>query len=429
MSAPVSTPPGFRLEPMHALLLTMLLGGVVLRFWQLEFPKHLTFDEHHFVENARNYLRGKPDWNDHPPLGKLFQAFSIKSLGDDSFAFRLPSAICGTLNLVFAGLLARSVFRSTSAGLLAAAFVACDGFLIAYSRTALLDGMLTTFTLLALWLMTLRGVVPVLLSGVAIGLGMSMKMSAITLLGALFALAFLRALERQPRFAKAFKQATLFGRPLRTSWGVILAALPALGIAVFTYLAVWMYGLSITGQDGTLSGAVNATSKMMAHHAKLTDWTHPLLSRFWTWPLPTTPILLRHDHDGLGMVRGMTMMGNPLLWWSVAAAVLALPFFRALRQRQQMEKFWLLLAFVAYISPWIVSNRDSYIYHYLPPYSVGIVLVAGLAAEYRKHVSRTQVTMVVCAVAIVSAFYAPVWAQLPMSEDAFNARPFTRPLK
>lgn len=402
------------------------------RFWQLDFPPQLTFDEHHFVKNARNYLEGKFDWNDHPPLGKLFMAFSIKHLGDSSFAFRLPSAVCGLLNILFAGLLGRSLFASKTAGLLAAAFIAADGFLLAYSRTALLDGILTTFTLLALWLMTLRGVLPVLLAGLVIGIGMAVKMSAVTLIGPFLALAFFRALTHFQWFTDRYswtKQTTLFARPLRESWSVILMTLPALGIALATYLGVWMFGLSITGQDGTLDGAIGAHVKMMAHHAKLTDWTHPLLSRFWTWPLPTTPLLLRHDPAGFGLVRVMTSMGNPLLWWSAALTVIALPLAPVLRKRNGLEKFWLLVAFLAYISPWIVTNRDSYIYHYLPPYGIALVLVAGLAAEYRKHVSHLRTTVAICAVATVSAYYVPVWAQLPMSESSFNNRPLTRPWK
>ena len=45
--------------------------GVLLRAQHLRFPNRLTFDEAHFVDNARNYLTGAADWNDHPPLGKL----------------------------------------------------------------------------------------------------------------------------------------------------------------------------------------------------------------------------------------------------------------------------------------------------------------------------------------------------------------------
>lgn len=46
-----------------ALLVTL---GVLLRILGYAEPPTFTFDEHHFVENARNYLHGKNDWNDHP---------------------------------------------------------------------------------------------------------------------------------------------------------------------------------------------------------------------------------------------------------------------------------------------------------------------------------------------------------------------------
>ena len=62
-----------------ALLLAgfMLALSVYFRLTNLGFPATFQFDEHHFVENARNYLAGREDWNDHPPLGKLFIALSI----------------------------------------------------------------------------------------------------------------------------------------------------------------------------------------------------------------------------------------------------------------------------------------------------------------------------------------------------------------
>src|SRR3954447_12118872 len=59
-------------EPLlPALCLALVVAGPGLRCQHLMFPARLTFDEHHFVENARNSLAGRPDWNDHPPLGKL----------------------------------------------------------------------------------------------------------------------------------------------------------------------------------------------------------------------------------------------------------------------------------------------------------------------------------------------------------------------
>src|SRR5581483_4403071 len=55
-------------------LAMMLAGGVVLRLRNIGFPPRFTFDEHHFVPNARRYLVGEADDNDHPPLGKLLIA-------------------------------------------------------------------------------------------------------------------------------------------------------------------------------------------------------------------------------------------------------------------------------------------------------------------------------------------------------------------
>src|ERR1039457_852257 len=49
----------------------LLCLGVIWRFVDLDYPRTFSFDEHHFVSNARNYIAHRADWNDHPPLGKL----------------------------------------------------------------------------------------------------------------------------------------------------------------------------------------------------------------------------------------------------------------------------------------------------------------------------------------------------------------------
>ena len=50
------------------LLVALIIGGVVARVHDFGYPNELTWDEHHFVENARNLLEGRSDRNDHPPL-------------------------------------------------------------------------------------------------------------------------------------------------------------------------------------------------------------------------------------------------------------------------------------------------------------------------------------------------------------------------
>ena len=413
------------------LCVAMIFVGIVLRFWDLGFPNSLTWDEHHFVKNARNYLAGRPDWNDHPPLGKLLIALSIHHWEDTSLAFRLPSACLGAISVGVAGLLARSVFRSNVAGLLGAAFIAVDGFHIAYSRTALLDGMLTALTLLALWIMTLPGWLPILLAGWVVGSAMAIKMSALTLFGPFIAVALLHLSSSTKLGSHFFSNTSLFGRPLGMRKVELFMYLPAVGVAFTVYLWWWTIGLEMAGQSSSFTDAVRATQKMMEHHARLTDWEHPLLSRWWTWGVPTKPILLRHDTVSGGMLRIMSTMGNPLIWWSVIIGVF-FTFWRLiesllLRRAPALGQVWLLLAYVAYLSPWIVTNRDSYIYHYLPSYAVGIILLAGLISEFALILRlRLAVLGLVCTVAVVSSLYAPVWAQLPISPNAVKYRPFIR---
>ena len=70
--------PGDR--PWVAVCAVLMLLGVVLRVAFVEFPARIVYDESHFVENARNYLAHRADWNDHPPLGKLIIAASMTTL-------------------------------------------------------------------------------------------------------------------------------------------------------------------------------------------------------------------------------------------------------------------------------------------------------------------------------------------------------------
>lgn len=419
--------------------------GVLLRAQELGFPAAFSFDEHHFVINARNYLAGQRDWNDHPPLGKLMMAVPMRVFGDTPFAWRLAPLLCGVGNIGLAGLIGARLFRSGAAGLLAALFVAIDGFLIAYSRTALLDGMLVTFLLATFaCIACFRGAIRLILAGVLLGCAMAIKTSGVTLLAPL-AVATWLALWRKSRWET-------------------LAALAAWVLAPLVFLSWTRLGLWLTEQPSTWGDAVKWVETTTRQHASATDWTHPLLSRWYTWVVPIKPIVLRQDAVVTGWVRILTTLGNPLLWWGSVLAVVGsavwllrsqtarlLYLFRSrvsawggLSRRTGAERAlrdeepappsalasgsaWLLTIHLAALSPWILTNRDSYIYHYLPSYTVGLILLAGwVAAAYRRAGSRRVVLATVVLVASVSAWYAPLWGQLPLSNEALKARPLWR---
>ncbi|HEX3597155.1 MAG TPA: phospholipid carrier-dependent glycosyltransferase, partial [Polyangiaceae bacterium] len=86
--------------PLFLLCAALVALGTWLRAVDLGFPPSLTWDEHHFVLNARNYITHQHDWNDHPPLGKLLIVPWLLLLGDSSRSFRMNSFVFGLLAIV-----------------------------------------------------------------------------------------------------------------------------------------------------------------------------------------------------------------------------------------------------------------------------------------------------------------------------------------
>ncbi len=408
-------------RPIWLLVAAGVAFGVYLRVQQLGFPPRLTFDEHHFVENARNYLAGRPDWNDHPPLGKLLMALCMRALGDGPVGWRAAALMFGLGSLALAFFAARVLFRDPLAGGLAALLLALDGFPLVYSRTALLDGMLLGFGFCVLLLLA-----PgprswrIIAAGAVAGLASSIKISGVTLaLPIALALLALRA------------------RPARK---LLLACASGLSLLLAFY-AQYALGQRLTGLPASPAGVARATLVLIKHHAGLTQMTNPLTSHWYSWFLPWRPITLRFDPAPGGYVRAMTTLDNPLLWWSSALLVLATLAcllwhgVRALRARgpgapglaSLLEREWPALlpcaCWLGFLSPWVLTARDSYIYHYLPSYGFGLVLLAGAAARaFPRHPRAVLLALLVAAE--VSVFYAPVWAQLPLSLSAYKLRLF-----
>jgi dolichyl-phosphate-mannose--protein O-mannosyl transferase len=157
-----------------------------------------------------------------------------------------------------------------------------------------------------------------------------------------------------------------------------------------------------------------------------------------------------------GSIRTLVTLGNPLLWWAstlavIVAAVVVIrtgprriwallkadgtppgpraddaPTARADRsflEDRAGALLWVLAAWAAPIVFWIPSLRDSYIYHFLPSYSFGLVLLAGLTDRmYRRY--RLHTLLAVVLVAEVTLFYAPIWSELPLTQSALHARLF-----
>jgi dolichyl-phosphate-mannose-protein mannosyltransferase len=401
--------------------------GVLWRWADLGHPNHFTFDEYHFVENARNYLNGQRDWNDHPPLGKLLMLPGILLFGDNGWGWRAHAAVLGCLHIVLVGFVAAGLFCSRRAGWLAAAFVAIDGLFVSYSRTALLDIPMNTFMMASLALMLhARNLWWFAAAAVALGLGVAVKWIAVCL-----ALVVPLLLRRRGRS--------------------IFHALWMGAIAVVIYGGVVAWALAMTRQPITLSGMVKTSLDLLAHHAGFTEWRNPADSRWYTWPFLWKPLLLFRQALSGDRYAVTSTVGNPVLWYLTTAAFIvtsvelvrawtarltrrtptatstsvSAPAGFAARWARLMpplsQRALTLLTAVALLLQWIITKRESYIWHYMGTYGLGLVLLAGMATRWSEREPRLAGTAFLILLA-VSAFYAPVWMNVPLSATGLQLR-------
>lgn len=148
-------------------LLVTAIGGF-LRFWRLDKPHVLVFDETYYVKQGASFLKSgyelsssdsgtpspdqlftkgtwdvfhsNPDFVVHPPVGKWMIAFGEWLFGPtSSWGWRFSVAFCGTLSLLMIARIGRRLFGSTLLGCTAALLLAVDGEHFVMSRTGLLD--------------------------------------------------------------------------------------------------------------------------------------------------------------------------------------------------------------------------------------------------------------------------------------------------
>lgn len=159
-----------------AVLAVTAIGGL-LRFWRLDRPHELVFDETYYVKQGVSMLRAgyelkwagegkvvdpkfaagdvdvftnQPDFVVHPPFGKWMIAFGEWVFGPaSSWGWRFSAALVGTLSILMVSLIARRLFRSTLLGVIAGVLLAVDGLHYVMSRTGLLDTFVMFWALAA----------------------------------------------------------------------------------------------------------------------------------------------------------------------------------------------------------------------------------------------------------------------------------------
>jgi hypothetical protein len=290
------------------LLGIMIVGGIVIRIRAIWYPTTFTFDEPFFVPNAQNYLLGLKDTNDHPPLFKMFMSVGILLLGFNSAGWRFPALCFGILSILLAYWLGKAYFRSARAGLMAAAFVAADGFFISYSRVGLMDGDLTCLLfwtmLAAVTARTWRGV---LVTGFLIGIAASVKWSGVFIV------------------IPAVVTMLLVGRV--PFWSLLILA-----VAPMVQAGVWLLALRVSGEPTDLASLWQLVRGLVKKHVEMNHDTNPLNSSWYSWIIFYRPVIIKNTTHGLHKYYASTV-GNPVFCRGPVPGLVIHPACRARHRR------------------------------------------------------------------------------------------------
>ncbi|UOE45787.1 dolichyl-phosphate-mannose--protein mannosyltransferase [Agromyces larvae] len=405
----------------------------------------------------------------HPPLGKWLLGLGMALFGaGDAFWWRAATALAGTLAVLVITLVARRLFASTLLAVIAGLLFAVDGNAIVMSRVALLDTWLMLLLLIGFWFVLLdrdrsarlladrvahrraEGVDPhygpalwarpwVVAAGAAFGAACAVKWSGIWFIAA-FGI-YLVAVDAVARRRE--------GLPLWLS-GALLKQAPVtfllfVPVAVVVYVSSWTGWLLTDGgyyrdwatqlgnaATGGFAWVPLALQSLWHYHEAAYSFhigvhgSHPWQSNPLTWLVMGRPTNMYFREVGCGdggtCVESIMGIGNPLIWWAAAAAVVYLVYRLARYREWQVGA--VLLGLAAGYLPWLAYPERTvftfYTIAFQPYTTLALVFVLGLILGSRDDPTwrRTRGIAVVgvflVGVLAVSAFFFPLWTAIPI---------------
>ncbi|MGJ5007584.1 phospholipid carrier-dependent glycosyltransferase [Bradyrhizobium oligotrophicum] len=350
-------------------LLIFAIAHVVLMIG-LASPPKFVFDEVHYVPAARQMLGlgpATPQLNPmHPPLAKELIALSIRTFGDNAFAWRYPGTVLGGLAVAAIYLCGLALFAAQWPAIAAALLAAFNQMLFVQARIAMLDIGALAFSLLgiAAFLFSFRQRRPQVvfaLAGALFGLAIACKWSGLfPLLTALLIVGLIKLLQHwQTSFGDG--EPTDWYRPEQwpqLSWPQIVLCLVAMPTVCYLATFVPLHGLSVMG-------IFEAQRRIFADSVTTAIAGHTYMSAWPTWPLLVRPVWFLFDKNGDTDIAAVVLLGNPLvLWPALAALAICARDFIATRSA---TAFLILAFYLGCYLPWALLPRAlSFIYYYLP---------------------------------------------------------------
>jgi dolichyl-phosphate-mannose--protein O-mannosyl transferase len=422
------------------IMLLAIVCALALYFFRLDRPTRYIYDEVYHAYSAAKLAAGIRDpymfntqvppedkkvykvsyeWS-HPALAKPLMEVGIWLFGDNSFGWRFSSAIFGALGIGVMYALGRTLFDRTVA-LFGAGLLLFDGLWFVQSRTAMNDVFLVCFLMLA-YLAFYRYLTSayerrwgwLAATGVALGLAVATKWSALYSIGLIGLTAGLRELKlglpmlRRSPLAGALTLVNVMRGLL-----VLLILVPA-ALYIGGYFQFFWMGY-------TLKDWGDLQYQMWWYHSNLKachDWASP----WWTWPLLIKPVWYHVARNQDGTIENVFAMGNPLIWWPFLPAMCFAAYAWVRGRFQSIALGLVLLGFFGQWLPWALSPRISYFYHMLPSVPFACLAI-GYALQQIGRQGRTGQRLVLGYLALVCVtflFFYSHYTALPVSATYTN---------
>jgi dolichyl-phosphate-mannose-protein mannosyltransferase len=399
----------------------------------------------------------------HPPLGKWIIASGEQLFGFTPFGWRVAVAVLGTVSILLLARLVRRMTGSTVLGTIAGFLLAIDGLHLVMSRTALLDLPLSFFLLAAFGALVFDrewgrrraaerlpafditaggpglGFRPwLLVAGFLLGAALATKWNALFFIVAFGALTvWWNASARRVAGARR----PWLGALSKDALPAFLLVVPT---ALVTYLASWSGWLfSSGGYDRTWAETNPSTSfgfvpdwlrSLWHYHAEAFQFHtgltthHSYQSHPWSWLVQGRPVSFFYEEYSRGEMgcqvdkcaREVLAVGNPVIWWSAAAAIVVMVWL--LMSRRDWRAGAVLVALTAGWLPWFwYADHDDrtmfsfYAVAFLPFLIMGISMTLGMvlgpssASATRRTVGATAVGAYLLLAALAGAELLPLW--------------------
>ena len=441
-----------------------------------------------FQDGDDSMLGTKAEYFVHPQVGKWLIGWGMKLGGgmESSVAWRLAVVVFGTLAVLLTVRIARRLFASNAWGAVAGGLLAIDGLAITMSRTSLLDPFLMFFALAAFGALLLdreqarrrlaRRTAALYAAGTDLGWGPSLgwrwwRFAAAVLLGlaigtkwsGLYFLAVFGLL------SVAWDAAARRAVGVR-DWHVaalvkdaVPAGLVMVGTSFVVYLSTWFSwfthdhawgrtwaadhpGQGVTWLPEGLRSLLEFHRQMWDFHRGL-DTPHTYQAHPLGWIVQWRPTsfywgdvsnLTGSDaQDACGSdhcAQAILAIGNPVLWWAGAAAILVALFW--LVRYRDWRAGAVLSGLLAGWVPWFAFTERTIFTFYAIAFTPWVVLtlvyvltlIVGppTLPDRARRGAIVGVGVFLGVVVAVSAFYYPIWAGWVVPYDFWHQHMWLR---